>query len=61
VKALAAVIGREEDRAAAREHVQRVEAVGRLVAEEAGRNRADLPQAEEGGDEEEKRNVKRET
>ncbi|OQA37855.1 MAG: hypothetical protein BWY52_03326 [Chloroflexi bacterium ADurb.Bin325] len=48
VQALAAEVGREEHAAPARQHIQRIQAVGGLVAEQAGRDAVDPPQPKRG-------------
>ena len=57
VQPLAAVVGGEEDRAAAGQHVERVQPVGRLVAEQPGRDAVEQPQAKEGRDQHDERDL----
>ncbi len=57
VQTLAAVIGGEEDRAPAGQHVERVQPVGGLVAEQPGRDAVDQPQAKESGDQDDQRDM----
>ena len=45
VAALTAEVGREEDGAAAGQHIERIQPVDRLIAKEAGRNVVKLPEA----------------
>jgi len=48
VQALAPEVSREEDAAPACQHVQRIQAVGGLVAEETRREAVELPQPKHG-------------
>ena len=48
VQPLAAIVGGEEDCAAPGQHVERVQPVGGLVAEQPGRDAVEQPQAKEG-------------
>ncbi|OIO92655.1 MAG: hypothetical protein AUK03_09500 [Anaerolineae bacterium CG2_30_64_16] len=53
----AAVVGGEENRAPAGQHIQRVQPVGGLVPEQPRRDAVELPQAEEGRDHEDQGQV----
>ncbi len=46
VQSLPPEVGREEDRAAAGQHIERVQPVSSFVAKQAGRHVPDVPQAE---------------